>query len=159
VETQVLRLSEQLVDFWVEWQDSAFLLRYEDFISGRTSDLAEYLGFEVSADVEVDETYSRVARAKRSGDWRRWFSKADAEYYRDVFASFIERFAYDRDLALNGPKIPIEEGERYFVRVVNDGRAKLGVPPYQSSDPIWRVSDFLSKLTHARRRSSQKVSR
>ena len=81
---------------WVmENSDYLHLLSYEDFVAGKTTDLARYLGVEVSSSREVEPGYERVARGKLSGDWRRMMLPEDVACWRGHYGSELAAYGYD----------------------------------------------------------------
>lgn len=76
------------------------VMKYEDFVAGDTAALAAYLGIALSASREVDPTLRRVARTRRSGDWRSVMLREDVAYLQNRFGTALAEHGYgDWDIA------------------------------------------------------------
>ena len=73
------------------------LFHYEDLVDERFNDLEAYLGFALTGDAQVGPRLSRVVRTKGSGDWRNWFTAADVERFRPIYADYMQRHGYKDD--------------------------------------------------------------
>ncbi len=114
------RVHRSAVKKWERLSDVYHLVRYEAFIDGETSDLSDYLGFEVTPDVEVDARWQRVTRSKGYGDWKHWFLDADLEYVRAEAAEFMHAFGYDQDWHTDDdPAIEAETTSDYVEYIVS----------------------------------------
>jgi hypothetical protein len=91
-------------DFGIKFHDSHpdfFVVKYEEFIDGKIADLEKFLGFELTGEARVDIEYERVVRTKSQGDWKNWFLKEDIDFFRPIFASYMERYGYRDDWTLS----------------------------------------------------------
>jgi hypothetical protein len=101
-----------------------FVYKYEDLIAGRFGELERYLGIDITFNGNVDAKHQRVARAKKAGGWRDWFTPGDVEYYRPALQDFIRKYGYDPDWTLNpNPRIAAEHSTLYVERLLEEGRA------------------------------------
>jgi len=78
-----------------EW----FLFTYEDMVGKNYDALNDYLGFDVQKDTEVPQSTgkAKVIRKKATGDWRHWFTAADAELFKSAYLPYMELMGYDCD--------------------------------------------------------------
>lgn len=96
-----------------------FVFHYEDLVEGRFEELEDYLGFGIERDSEVGERHDRVVRSKKTGQWRHYLTESDVEYWRPLFANFVERFGYATDWTLASPQvIDPSECSEYVMRIV-----------------------------------------
>jgi glycosyltransferase involved in cell wall biosynthesis len=94
-------------------------IRYEDLIARKTGDLEAYLGFTLSGNMQVDAAHERVARTKGQGDWRNWFLPQDVEFFRPLFAAYLERFDYAADWEpAERPVIPAAHASQYAQKIM-----------------------------------------
>lgn len=122
---------QRVVEFVKQARDSGWhILRYEDLIDGKTDELHRYLGFELSENRKVPAKFARVARSKRYGDWRRWFTPEDVEFFRPLHGEVLELLGYDTDdWALEDlQQLPAAEGSEYMLRLFTppDGAKRGG---------------------------------
>lgn len=117
---------EPLLELLEDQKEQFFLLHYEDFIDGNLQDLHDYLGFSIDEVAEVRNRVNRVARSKAYGNWRRWFTPEDVEYYKAHINSYLEALAYDPDdWALETVEaLPAKEGSEYMERMFKGGKSK-----------------------------------
>lgn len=96
-----------------------YRIRYEDFVDGDLRGLEEYLGFRLTGDADVGERNMHVPRTKAYGDWRNWFLPEDVEFFKPLFAQYIERYGYSDDWSLNEKReIKHEHCTGYIERTV-----------------------------------------
>lgn len=95
------------------------VLRYEDLIDEETAALHAYLGFEISENRQVPANFARVARSKRYGDWRRWFTAEDVEFFQPLHEEVLQLLGYDaNDWQLEElAQLPAAEGSEYMQRL------------------------------------------
>lgn len=74
-----------------------FVIKYEDLMDGNTAALEEYLGFSIEDADPSDKRFSHVARSKNHGNWRRWFTPEDVEFYRPMFNDYLTANGYDAE--------------------------------------------------------------
>jgi hypothetical protein len=105
-----------------------FVLKYEDFVDGRLDGLAAYLGLDMSGTVEVAEEHRRVARTRGYGNWRRWFTEKDVEFFRPILSGFLDTMGYDAaDWNLTPvERLPAEEGSKYMERLHQNAKKRRG---------------------------------
>lgn len=77
-----------------------YRIRYENFVDGDTQGLEDYLGFRLTGEAEVGEENSHVPRTKGYGDWRNWFLPEDVDFFKPLFAEYMERYGYADDWSL-----------------------------------------------------------
>jgi hypothetical protein len=103
-----------------------FVYKYEDYIDGNLKHLNKYLGLEVKKVVDVPE--KRVVRSKTYGNWKDWFTKADVDYYHEIFHDYMETFGYDDDWELNpSPYIDPQLSSGYvssLIKEANENKLK-----------------------------------
>jgi len=130
----VVDLNRRTIEFWSEHSDRFFLVRYEDFVQGRTDGLGSYLGFPIDHKIEVSPDLRRVERRKSFGDFRNWFTEADCSYFAERFQPIFETFGYDSDASLaENPIIDPSFSSQYVLRIVAEKRQTLALRPYQDS--------------------------
>jgi len=96
-----------------------YVLKYEDFVAGRTTDLSANLGIELSDDREVDASLHRVQRTKRSGRWRAIMLPEDVAYLRPRYGAVLAEHGYDGwDLVPD--RLNSAEGSDYVVRITRE---------------------------------------
>ena len=78
-----------------------YRIGYEDFVDGELEGLEEYLAFRLTGEAEVGERNSHVPRTKAYGDWKNWFLPEDVEFFKPLFAEYMERYGYTDDWGLN----------------------------------------------------------
>jgi hypothetical protein len=101
---------------------------YKDYIDGNLSSLNEYLGFNIEADADVNKLKEKhsvkkstkhIARSKKYGNWKNWFTKEDVEVFRPIFQKQMNELGYKDDWELNKvQKINPENGSQYIKRIV-----------------------------------------
>ncbi|MDQ8202665.1 hypothetical protein [Pelagicoccus sp. SDUM812003] len=108
-------------------------LLYEDLVANRWQGLETYLGFPLRKQLVVPPGFERVARGKRSGDWKRWFLPSDQKVLGEKWSRYFELFSdHDRHEALERhPVISHEESVAYTVRMINQYRRGTGLPDYR----------------------------
>ncbi len=91
------RRYREMADFVGALGDDWFLYTYEDMVGKRFDRLSEYLGFEMAGDAQVPSGTGKdkVVRKKATGDWRHWFTPADADLLRDAYRPYMELIGYD----------------------------------------------------------------
>jgi len=101
-----------------------FVYKYEDLVAGRYAGLEQYLGWPVRFDGEVEEAHRRVARSRRAGDWRDWFTQADVEHFRGLYHPYLLKYGYAPEWRLNpAPEILPEHATGYVLRLARERRA------------------------------------
>lgn len=99
----------------------ALVLRYEDLVDNKFTDLERHLGCPLRASTEVDKQYRRVARTKSYGDWKNWFTDQDVQYFRPQLSAYMNRYDYSNDWTL--PECPVinpQFGSGYLKRIVTE---------------------------------------
>lgn len=122
------------IAFRQEHQDY-FFITYEDFICGHLAPLEAYLEVPLLGAAEVGHMYSRVARTKASGSWRKWFSQEDVEFFKPLLAPYMATFGYDSEDWEVGKSEPIPsiEGSDYVKKILDQRRQEEGLEPIFSS--------------------------
>jgi hypothetical protein len=59
--------------------------------------LNTYLGFSTASEAQVPSGTGKdkVVRKKATGDWRHWFTREDAELFKDAYRSYMDLIGYD----------------------------------------------------------------
>ncbi|WP_027178133.1 hypothetical protein [Maridesulfovibrio bastinii] len=57
------------------------ILKYEDYITGDTKALSNYLNMELSGNRTVDDKYAHTFRTGTFNNWKRYFTTEDVEYF------------------------------------------------------------------------------
>jgi len=108
---------------YAEWMgdntDYFHLLRYEDFVAGRTAELSAYLGIELSSSREVDPAVRRVARTKQSGEWRRMMLTKDVTYWRERYGSALAMYGYC-DWEIHPERSDPAVGSEYILNITEE---------------------------------------
>lgn len=73
------------------------IFRYEDMVDARFEALEAYLGLPVAQEAEVPSSERRIARRKRYGDWRDWYTVEDREVFEPIYRPYMEQIGYDAD--------------------------------------------------------------
>lgn len=95
-----------------------FLMHYENLVRGEWDRLEGYLGFSVPRTAEVAPRYARVKRTATYGEWRRWFTQEDVEYFRPILSDALRKGGYADDWDLdNKRRIPASHGSDYVRRL------------------------------------------
>lgn len=104
--------------------------RYEDLIRADFTAIESYLGCSIRPDLAVVPIdYERVARSKRSGDWREWLTPDDVDFFRPYFAPYLSFNGYADDWTLSDqPRILAEHGSEYVLRLVDERRRLMASP-------------------------------
>ncbi|WGL16399.1 sulfotransferase domain-containing protein [Microbulbifer bruguierae] len=99
--------------------DDWLIFRYEDLVDGNLSRLEEYLGMPVATNVSVSSGLKRVVRTKAHGNWRRWFTAEDVQFFRPIFKPYMESMGYDfEDWELEEcESLPGEQGSQYMLKM------------------------------------------
>lgn len=129
---------QQMHDFVSGLGNDWFLFNYGDMIRKNFEALSHYLGFEVKADTEVPRSYGKVVRKKSSGDWRHWFTEADAEFFKPAYSPYMELVGCDCDDWAPSPN-PVIEPE-YSSKYMQSLPKRVGV------DTALRYKDRLLRL-------------
>ena len=102
-----------------ENSDHLHLLRYEDFVAGRTAELSAYLGIELASSREVDPALRRVARTRRSGGWRSMMLPRDVAYWRERYGSALAVYGY-RDWEIQPERLDPAFGSEYILSITQE---------------------------------------
>lgn len=124
---------EKVSDYFDRHPD-CFVLKYEDYIDGKLGPLGDYLNLDIAAGAEIPEKFDRVARTRNYGNWRSWFTPDDVAFYRPLMHSYMEKFGYGDDWALDPDSNPDPgTGSRYIRKIITEAEAirasrKLDLP-------------------------------
>lgn len=132
-----LRLAERGVGHILEMLDpnsnrylSDFaIMSYENLIDNNFSEIESYLDIGRPIELPLDEDLKgrkKVIRNKQAGDWTRWFTKEDVEYFTNnhFFVDYCKKFGYiiDRnellDMLDTDPVITKDESINYYKRLM-----------------------------------------
>lgn len=96
-----------------------FVIKYEDLMDGNLKGLEEYLGFSLSEEHLIDSRFSHVARSKKHGNWRRWFTEEDVEFYKPIYNDYLNFIGYDAEDWKLTPTLtlPENEGSAYMFKL------------------------------------------
>jgi hypothetical protein len=89
------RTFEQIHAFVSGLGDDWYLFKYEDLLDNNFAALNEYLGFEIKAATNIDNSTRKVARKKSSGDWRHWYTEEDVALFRPAYTPYMDLIGYD----------------------------------------------------------------
>ena len=89
------RTFEQIHDFVNGLDDDWCIFKYEDLLDNNFAVLNEYLGFEIKAATNIDNSTRKVARKKSSGDWRHWYTEEDVALFRPAYTPYMDLIGYD----------------------------------------------------------------
>ncbi len=87
----------EMTEFVGTLGDDWFLYTYEKMVSQQVDELNAYLGFDIATDAQVPSGTGKdkVVRKKATGDWRYWFTKEDAEVFKDALLPYMDLIGYD----------------------------------------------------------------
>ncbi|MGD8542521.1 MAG: hypothetical protein PVI27_07025 [Desulfobacteraceae bacterium] len=90
---------QEMTEFVGDLGDDWLLFTYEAMVARKFDALNRYLGFEVAAGAEVPSGTGKdkVVRKKAAGDWRHWFTDADAELFKPAYTPYMRLVGYDCD--------------------------------------------------------------
>lgn len=108
-----LKRKDDLVD-----KRSFFTLKYEDFVDNKLDPLRDYLDMPVNNPGAGDSGWlGHIPRSMTHGEWRRWFTDEDAEFFSTLFAEYMDRHGYDRgarpDMTLG---VDASTGSEYVIK-------------------------------------------
>ena len=108
---------------------------YESLLDNNFEDLNQYLNLKVG-DGEVDEKFSFVVRTKATGNWRKWFTPQDVEFFKPIFNAYLTDLGYDAtDWKLNSPaELDANQGSNYLKFIVAKG--------IDSKPGVWKKLSF-----------------
>jgi hypothetical protein len=115
-------LNDWCIEFSRQLRD-CYVLRYEDFVDGRLTELEAYLGIPLSGSGEPDQAYSHVPRTRSHSDWKNWLLEDDVRFFRPVVEDYMRHFGYADDWSLNEqPRVQPAFGSEYVKRVIERKR-------------------------------------
>lgn len=76
---------------------------YEQMVAEQFVGLESYLGVSIQRQAEVPLRYRRVARSRRSGNWRYWFTAADVATLKPHLDPVLRSLGYPDDWQLADP--------------------------------------------------------
>lgn len=94
----------------LEKQHEFFVSKYEDFVSGNREELHRLLGADeaILDAMKMRETkregsdwLAHISRSRSSGEWRKWFTPQDVDFFRPLFADYMQHFGYNDDWDLD----------------------------------------------------------
>lgn len=111
-----------LVSGYFDNHPDCHVFRYEDYIDGKMKDLENYLGLRLESGAEIPSNFEKVARSKKYGNWRNWFTPEDIDFYRPLMKSYMDKFGYadEWELAIH-PEMDPNFGSRYISKIVQEG--------------------------------------
>lgn len=94
-----------------------FIFKYEQFVDKDFDGINAYLGMKLNSDPDL-ENFKHLARTKRYGNWKEWFTAEDVEYFRPILKPYMEHFGYADDWSLSeNPVIKPEHCSKYFKKL------------------------------------------
>jgi len=106
------------------------VLFYEDFVNSHVDIVEKYLGFKIKEEAIIPKQYKRVARTKGSGNWRKWLTTEDVDYYKPYLNKFLDQFDYNSDdWELEQAIIEPAHCSEYYLKLVNERRVQNGLEP------------------------------
>jgi len=134
-----INFTSRFADF-LDHHPEYFPFRYEAMVAGRLRELETFLGLSLAGETRIPSSLSYVVRTRQSGDFRNWFQPSDVDRLRPLFAPVMQRLGYTDDWDLSAqPSIPPEYGSSYVLKIVNERRLDMGLPPV--ADNIEPVGD------------------
>lgn len=110
-----------LVREYFDKHPDCHVFRYEDYIDGKMENLENFLGLDLENGAGIPSNFERVARSKKYGNWRNWFTPEDVEFYRPMMKSYMDRFGYADEWELaSQPEMDPEIGSRYTVKILKE---------------------------------------
>lgn len=100
-------------------RETMHVAKYEQVVDREMASLEGYLGFRVETGSKLTDDTRRVERTGRYGNWRRWFSGEDIEFFRPLFSEYMEAVGYDTEDWELSPcgSLPSSEGSDYMRRL------------------------------------------
>jgi hypothetical protein len=97
---RITRRCKKALDIYYRY--SPFVIKYEDFIDDRLTELSNYLKLTLSNDIRVGKTHKHVERSKSYGEWINWFTDNDLKILaqNNAMREFMKLFGYDMDIRL-----------------------------------------------------------
>jgi hypothetical protein len=85
---------------FVAGESGCCVLKFEDLVDANLASVGDYLGIELGATIRVEQKFQSVVRSKAYGEWANWFTPHDVDFYRPLFAQYMEFFGYADDYTL-----------------------------------------------------------
>ncbi|CAI8372983.1 MAG: Uncharacterised protein [Owenweeksia sp. TMED14] len=120
-----------------------FIIRYEDLVDKKWIGLENYLGFSLESKHGIRPSFMHVSRTKTYGNWRRWFTTEDVNFFSPIFNDFLLEQEYnsqDWDLEITN-SLPSAEGSDYMKRLYNHG---LNIQP---TSILKKIKKFIIKYS------------
>ncbi len=89
------RTFEEMHKFVSSLGEDWCVFKYEDMVDNNFTQLNEYLGLEIEAAANIDQSTMKVARKKSTGDWRHWYTEEDVELFRPAYTDYMDLVGYD----------------------------------------------------------------
>lgn len=121
---QAIRGAQRYARFLSEMPDTAFILRYEDFIAGDLTRLEQYLGLSLTDKRDVG-VVQRTSRSNASNNWKRMFLPSDIPYLRERLDKVMHLLGYEDWTLDETPRLDPSHGSLYLDRIIDEVRAKL----------------------------------
>ena len=96
-----------------------FIISYEDIVDENWTVLENYLGFFLESKHGIRPSFMHVSRTKSYGNWRRWFTPEDVDFFSPIFNDFLKDQEYDSEdwYLENTNSLPSAEGSEYMKRL------------------------------------------
>ena len=96
-----------------------FIISYEDIVDENWTMLENYLGFSLESKHGIRPSFMHVSRTKSYGNWRRWFTPEDVDFFSPIFNDFLKDQEYDSEdwYLENTNSLPSAEGSEYMKRL------------------------------------------
>lgn len=96
-----------------------FIISYEDIVDENWTGLENYLDFSLESKHGIRPSFMHVSRTKSYGNWRRWFTSEDVDFFSPIFNDFLKDQEYDSEdwYLENTNSLPSAEGSEYMKRL------------------------------------------
>ena len=96
-----------------------FIISYEDIVDENWTGLENYLDFSLESKHGIRPSFMHVSRTKSYGNWRRWFTPEDVDFFSPIFNDFLKDQEYDSEdwYLENTNSLPSAEGSEYMKRL------------------------------------------
>ncbi len=106
-------------EIWNQLKKPPIVVRYEDFVSGSTSELEQIFGVPINANVDIPPPRNRVVRTKGTGDWQNWFTQKDVELLKPRLKPIAtEPYDWDTWTPHRAPMIDAALSSKYIVTLL-----------------------------------------
>lgn len=94
------------------------IFKYEQYVDEDFEVINQYLGLKLENKPDLGNM-KHLARTKRYGNWRQWFTAEDVEYFRPIVKPYMDRFGYSDEWELDkNPIIEPANCSEYFKKLI-----------------------------------------